>query len=47
MGCRIQERKVGEQLSVAIGKLLSEVKQKIELEELSGKVIAVDAYNTI
>jgi flap endonuclease-1 len=47
VGCRIQERKVGEQLSVAIGKLLSEVKQKIELEELSGKVIAVDAYNTI
>ena len=34
-------------MSVAIGKLISAAKERIELEELSGKVIAVDAYNTI
>ncbi|MCL5427879.1 MAG: flap endonuclease-1 [Candidatus Marsarchaeota archaeon] len=34
-------------MAVEIGKLVSEVKERIELDELSGKTIAIDAYNTI
>ena len=34
-------------MAVDIGKLVSEVKEQISLEDLSGKVIAIDAYNTI
>ena len=35
------------QLSVNIGKLVSEVKESILFDELSGKRIAIDAFNTI
>ncbi len=34
-------------MSVELGKLVAEVKQNIAFEELSGKRIAIDAYNTI
>ncbi len=34
-------------MAVDIGKLVSGVKERIELDALSGKTIAIDAYNTI
>ncbi len=34
-------------MAVDIGKLVSKVKKKIELEELSTRTVAIDAYNTI
>ncbi len=34
-------------MSVQLGKLVADVKQKIDLSDLSGKTIAIDAYNTI
>jgi flap endonuclease-1 len=34
-------------MAVELGKLVAEVKQKIAFEELAGKRIAIDAYNTI
>lgn len=34
-------------MAVDIGKLVAEAKEKISFEELSGKTIAIDAYNTI
>lgn len=34
-------------MAVDLGKLVSEVKEQIELSDLSNKIIAVDAYNTI
>ena len=34
-------------MAVDIGKLVAEAKEKIAFEELSGKTIAIDAYNTI
>ncbi len=34
-------------MAVDLGKLVANVKQKIGLDELSGKVVAIDAYNTI
>lgn len=34
-------------MAVDLGKLVAEVKKSIEFEELSGKRIAIDAYNTI
>jgi flap endonuclease-1 len=34
-------------LAVDLGKLVAEVKHKIGLDELAGKTIAIDAYNTI
>ena len=34
-------------MAVDLGSLVSEVKEQIELEELSGKTVAIDAYNAI
>ncbi len=34
-------------MAVDLGSLVSEVKEQVELEELSGKIIAIDAYNAI
>ncbi|MCL5413202.1 MAG: flap structure-specific endonuclease, partial [Candidatus Marsarchaeota archaeon] len=34
-------------MAVDIGKLVSGVREQISLVDLSGKVIAIDAYNTI
>ncbi len=34
-------------MAVEISKLVSQVKEKIELDALSGKIVAIDAYNTI
>ncbi|MEM3228152.1 MAG: hypothetical protein QW549_00980, partial [Candidatus Micrarchaeaceae archaeon] len=34
-------------MAVAIGSLVAEVKESIELSELSGRRLAIDAYNTI
>ncbi len=34
-------------MSVELGKLVADVKQKIDLSELSNKTVAIDAYNTI
>lgn len=34
-------------MAVDLGKLVAEAKEKISFEELSGKAIAIDAYNTI
>ncbi len=34
-------------MSVQLGKLVADVKHKIDLSDLSGKTIAIDAYNTI
>ncbi len=37
----------GDALAVDISKLVGEVKQEFSLDELNGKTIAIDAYNTI
>jgi flap endonuclease-1 len=34
-------------LAVALGSLIAEAKEKIELDDLAGRTVAVDAYNTI
>jgi flap endonuclease-1 len=34
-------------LAVALGSLVADVKEKIELDDLAGRTIAIDAYNTI
>ena len=34
-------------MAVSLGKLVSEVRRKIDFEDISGKIIAVDAFNTI
>ena len=34
-------------MAVALGKLIADVKEQIDFNDISGKVIAVDAYNTI
>jgi flap endonuclease-1 len=34
-------------LAVALGSLVAEVKEKIDLEDLAGRTVAIDAYNTI
>ena len=45
--CRRKRRTGGDSLAVDLGSLVSEVKERIAFEELSGRTIAVDAYNTI
>ncbi len=34
-------------MAVALGSLVAEVKEKIDLDDLAGRTIAIDAYNTI
>ncbi len=44
---RLRRRRRSEGLAVDISKLVGEVKEIIELKELNGKRLAIDAYNTI